>query len=58
MLWTAIQKYFNIGISFISGIILARLLTLFDYGCICILVIFMTLAESFANVDSAQLLII
>lgn len=34
MMWTAIQKYSNMGIGFISGIILARLLAPFDYGCI------------------------
>jgi O-antigen/teichoic acid export membrane protein len=49
MIWTAIQKYSNMGIGFISGIILARLLTPFDYGCIGMLAIFMTLAESFVD---------
>lgn len=32
MIWTALQKYSTMIISFISGIILARLLTPFDYG--------------------------
>ena len=43
MVWTALQKYSQIFIRFISGIILARLLTPYDYGCIGMLAIFMTL---------------
>ena len=49
MVWTAIQKYSNMIIQFISGIILARLLTPYDYGCIGMLSIFMVLAESFID---------
>ena len=49
MIWTALQKYSTMFISFISGIILARLLTPYDYGCIGMLSIFMVLAESFID---------
>lgn len=49
MIWTALQKYSTILIQFISGIILARLLTPYDYGCIGMLLIFMLLAESFID---------
>ena len=49
MVWTAFQKYSNMIIQFISGIVLARLLTPFDYGCIGMLSIFMVLAESFID---------
>ena len=49
MVWTAIQKYTTMGVSFISGIILARLLTPHDYGCIGMLAIFMSLAETFID---------
>ena len=49
MVWTALQKYSTMFISFISGIILARLLTPYDYGCIGMLYIFMVLAESFID---------
>lgn len=49
MVWTAFQKYSQMGIQFISGIILARLLTPFDYGCIGMLSIFMVLAEAFID---------
>ena len=49
MVWTALQKYSTMFISFISGIILARLLTPYDYGCIGMLSIFMVLAENFID---------
>lgn len=49
MMWTAIQKYSKMGIQFISGIILARLLTPYDYGCIGMLAIFMVVAETFID---------
>lgn len=49
MAWTAVQKYSTMIIQFISGIILARLLTPHDYGCIGMLSIFMALAETFID---------
>ena len=49
MVWTALQKYSKMIIQFISGIILARLLTPHDYGCIGMLSIFMVLAEAFID---------
>lgn len=49
MVWTALQKYSTMFIQFISGIILARLLTPYDYGCIGMLSIFMALAEIFID---------
>lgn len=49
MVWTALQKYSTMLIQFISGIILARLLTPHDYGCIGMLSIFMVLAEAFID---------
>ena len=49
MIWTTIQKFSKMGIQFISGIVLARLLTPFDYGCIGMLMIFMVLAEQFID---------
>lgn len=49
MVWTALQKYSTMFIQFVSGIILARLLTPYDYGCIGMLAIFMTLAEAFID---------
>lgn len=49
MVWTAVQKYSTMIIQFISGIILARLLSPHDYGCIGMLSIFMALAETFID---------
>ena len=49
MMWMALQKYSTMIIQFISGIILARLLTPYDYGCIGMLSIFMVLAETFID---------
>ena len=49
MVWTSIQKFAGMGLSFISGIILARLLTPDDYGCIGMLSIFMVIAASFVD---------
>lgn len=42
--WNGLQKYTQLGISFISSIILARLLTPYDYGCIGMLEIFITIS--------------
>lgn len=49
VIWTALQKYSTMFIAFVSGIVLARLLTPHDYGCIGMLSIFMVLAESFID---------
>ncbi len=49
IVWTALQKYSKMIIQFISGIILARLLTPHDYGCIGMLMIFMVMAEAFID---------
>lgn len=57
MVWTSIQKFAGMGISFISGIILARLLTPDDYGCIGMLAIFMMVANSFVDGGFASALI-
>ncbi len=49
MIWVAIQRYSTMFIQFISGIILARLLTPYDYGCIGMLTIFVVMAEAFID---------
>jgi len=49
VIWTTLQRFAGIGIQFISGIILARLLMPEDYGCIGMLVIFMTVATVFMD---------
>ena len=57
MVWTAIQKYSKMLITFISGIILARLLMPEDYGAIGMLLIFMSLAEVFIDAGFGSALI-
>lgn len=57
MIWTSFQRFSKLGIEFITGIILARLLTPFDYGCIGMLAIFMTLADSFIDCGFGSALI-
>ena len=47
--WSALQKYSMMFINFVSDIILARLLSPDDFGCIGMLAIFMVLAETFIN---------
>lgn len=46
ILWSAVQKYGALAISFISNIVLARLLTPNDFGLIGILTIFIAIATS------------
>lgn len=57
VIWTAIQKYSTMFVSFVSGIILARLLSPTDYGCIGMLAIFMSLAEVFIDAGFGSALI-
>ena len=49
MVWTTIQKFSKMGIMFVSDIILARLLTPFDFGCIGMLTIFIVMSEAFID---------
>lgn len=57
MVWTSIQKFIGMGVSFIGGIILARLLTPEDYGCIGMLSIFMVVASNFVEAGFGSALI-
>lgn len=57
IIWSSIQKFAGMGISFISGIVLARLLTPENYGCIGMLSIFMVVASSFVDGGFASALI-
>lgn len=49
VVWTTIQRFSLVFLHFISGMILARLLSPDDYGCIGMLAIFMTLADLFVD---------
>lgn len=46
VVWTFIQRFMSIFIQFVSNIVLARLLTPDDYGCIGMLTIFMLLSAT------------
>ena len=47
MMWTALQKYTRFFLNFVADIILARLLSPSDFGCIEMLAVFMLVAEAF-----------
>lgn len=47
--WSGVEKFGVVGCSFFSNIILARLLTPYDFGCIGMLAIFMAIAEVFVD---------
>lgn len=49
MIWSSLQRFGSMGISFISNIMLARLLTPDDYGCIGMLMIFIALSSTFID---------
>lgn len=49
VLWSAVQKFGSTALSFISTIVLARLLTPEDYGCIGMLSIFLAVASTFID---------
>lgn len=48
-IWSAVQRFGLMAISFSANIILARLLTPADYGCIAMLAIFIVIADTFMN---------
>ena len=49
VVWSALQKFGSVFLSFISSIVLARLLTPEDYGCIGMLAIFIALSTTFID---------
>ena len=55
--WTALRNYSSMFIAFVSGIVLARLLTPHDYGCIGMLLIFTSLASTFIDSGFGEALI-
>ena len=57
MLWTMTQKYAGIIVQFVCGIILARLLTPEDYGCIGMLTVFTSIAASIVTMGFTSALI-
>lgn len=49
VLWTTGQRFLNMFVQFVSGVILARLLTPDDYGCIGMITIFMVVSQAFLD---------
>ena len=49
VMWSSVQRFSQVFVSFISGIVLARLLAPEDYGCIGMLSIFMLLSATFID---------
>lgn len=47
--WTGVQKFVNMLLGFISGIVLARLLTPDDYGVVGMLAIFLAISQTFVD---------
>lgn len=57
MIWSGIQRFGTMGISFISNMVLARLLTPEDFGCLGMLMIFITLSNTFIDAGFGSALI-
>ncbi len=57
MVWTSVQKYTNVLVQFTCGIVLARLLTPEDYGCLGMLTVFTNLAASIVTMGFGSALI-
>lgn len=49
MMWSSIGQFMSLGVAFFSNIVLARLLTPDDFGCIGMLTIFLAVSASFIN---------
>lgn len=48
-LWSALQKFGTLIIAFVANMILARVLTPEDFGCIAMLAIFIVIADTFVD---------
>lgn len=57
LLWSFIDQFANLGIGFITGIILARLLSPREFGLIGMITIFIAVSESFINSGFSSALI-
>ena len=49
MIWSAIEKYSSQGIAFLVSIVMARLLTPFEYGVIGVISVFISFSSIFIN---------
>lgn len=57
LLWSFVDNFANLGISFIVGIILARLLSPREFGLVGMLTIFIAISQSFIDSGFSQALI-
>lgn len=57
LLWSFIDQFSNLGVSFIAGIILARLLSPIEFGLIGMILIFIAVSETFINSGFSNALI-
>ncbi len=57
ILWSSVDSFFNQGLLFIFGIVLARLLTPKEFGLIGMITVFISVSESFINSGFSQALI-
>ena len=49
VIWASVQRFGNLGISFISNMVMARLLTPDDFGTIGMLLFFIAMAQAFVD---------
>lgn len=49
MIWSGVQRFGTLGISFISNMVLARMLSPDDFGCIGMLMIFIAISNTFID---------
>ena len=47
--WTTIQRFLTLSISFISNLVLARLLSPDDFGCVGLLAVFISISQTFID---------
>jgi len=57
LIWSFIDQFANLGITFVIGIILARLLSPREFGLIGMITVFIAVSESFINSGFSQALI-
>jgi O-antigen/teichoic acid export membrane protein len=57
ILWSSIDNFANLGIAFIIGLVLARLLSPTDFGLIGMVTIFIAISTTFVNSGFSQALI-
>lgn len=49
VVWSTVQKFGSIAITFVANVILARLLTPADFGCVGMLMIFISISNTFID---------